>query len=100
MILLYVTFPSEENTKEIISLLLEKKLIACANLFPIKSMYNWKGKKEENNEIVALLKTKESNYKIVKAEIEKGHSYEIPCILKISVEANLLFNSWIEKETQ
>lgn len=99
MILIYVTFPSKENAKEIIYLLLEKKLIACANLFPIESIYNWKGNREENQEIVALLKTQEKLFEKVKEEITKIHPYQIPCILKISVEANSLFASWINKET-
>ena len=100
MIILYITFPSKDSAKVAISSLLEKRLIACANLLPIESIYNWKGKKEENTEIVALLKTQEKLYEEVKKELEKKHPYEVPCILKIKAEANSVFETWIQEETQ
>ena len=99
-ILIYVTHESEKSAKKIVSHLLQKKLIACANLFPITSSYWWKGKIEDSKEIVSLLKTKKENWEKVKSEIEKIHPYETPCIMKLDAEANESYESWVKGETR
>jgi len=52
------------------------------------------------NEIVSILKTKKENWKVVKEEIEKLHPYDVPCIMKIEVEANESYENWIQEETK
>ncbi len=98
MILVYITCKDQKQAKDISKHLLDKKLIACANLHPIESMYWWKGKIQEDNEVVVIAKTKDSNYDKVKGEVKKIHSYDVPCILKIKAEANEEYRKWIEKE--
>ena len=75
--------------------LLKKKLIACANMFPIKTEYLWKGKIESCGEVVAILKTKKSNVEKVRKEIRYLHCYEIPCMLQIKISANEDYASWL-----
>ena len=99
-IILYVTHKNLENAQKIASDLLQKKLIACANFFPITSSYWWKGKIENSEEIVSLLKTRKENWEKVKSEIKKIHPYETPCIMKINAEANADYESWINEETK
>lgn len=98
--MLYVTYPSMEEAKKITSHLLDKKLVSCANLFPITSSYWWKGKIEDSDEIVSILKTRGENWERVKEEIKKMHSYDVPCIVKMNVEANEDFEGWVERETR
>ncbi|MFH1359075.1 MAG: divalent cation tolerance protein CutA [archaeon] len=62
MILIYVTNPSKQEAEKVINHLIDKKLIACGNIFPITSCYLWKGEKENSNEFVCLLKTKNENW--------------------------------------
>jgi len=100
MALIYITCKDKEEAKKISKALLEKRLIACSNMFPIESMYWWKGKIEEDNEIVVLAKTKEVNYSKIKDEVKKLHSYEVPCILKIDAEANEEYRKWVEREVE
>jgi periplasmic divalent cation tolerance protein len=99
IITVYVTHSDEKAAEKVVFHLLHKKIIACANFFPIKSTYWWKGSLETNNEIVTLLKTKEENFEQVKQEILKIHPYETPCILKFSAEANEAYTSWVLGET-
>ena len=98
MILVYITNPTKEEAKKIAKHLLEKKLIACANIFPIESMYHWEGKVAEEKEFVLLGKTKEENYAKITDEVEKIHSYDTPCILRLPMEANEKYKSWLGKE--
>jgi len=96
--LLYVTFKDKEEAKKIIKALLENKFIACGNIFPVESFYNWNGEVRENTEYTGILKT--NNDKIKKAEelIKKMHSYDIPCIIKIKGEACKEFEDWANYE--
>ncbi len=99
-IIIYVTHKNLEEAEKITSHLLQKKLIACANLFPIKSAYWWEGKIESSDEVVSILKTKKENWEKVKLEIKKVHPYKVPCIMKIDVEANKDYEDWINSEAE
>jgi len=99
-ILIYVTYPYMEEVDKAIAHLLQQKLIACANSFPIKATSCWTGKIQECDEIISILKTKKENWEKVRAEVKKIHSYKIPCIMKIDVEANEDYYSWINSETK
>ena len=99
-IVVYITHANLKNAKKISDELLKKRLIACANYFPIQSSYWWKGKIENSDEIVSIVKTKKENWNKLKREVEKIHPYEIPCIMKFDVEANEDYEKWINEETK
>jgi periplasmic divalent cation tolerance protein len=99
MTLIYITTKNKVEAKKISKHLLNKKLIACANLHPIESLYWWKGKIQEDKEIVIIVKTTEQNFKKVETEIRKLHSYDVPCILKIPTECNKEYQDWVDKVT-
>lgn len=100
MSIIYITCKDEEEAVKISKHLLNKRLIACSNMYPIKSMYWWKGKIEDNKEFVIMAKTLGKNYKTIKKEIKKLHSYDIPCILKIDAEANEDYQKWVDNEVR
>ncbi len=100
MIILYVTHKDRKSAMRVVDHLLEKNLIACANLFPIRSVYRWKGKKENTAEIVTLLKTRNALWKRVEKEIVRIHPYEVPCIMKMDAKANAAYETWITNETK
>ena len=97
-ILVYVTNEDLKHAKKLAKSLLEKNLIACANFFPIEAMHKWKGKVVEEEEVVSIFKAKAGNWMPLKVEITKLHTYEVPCIIKIDVSANLPFEEWVKKE--
>ena len=97
--LIYITYPNIEEAKKIVHHLLDKKLISCANFFPVENCYWWKGKIVDSTEVVSIIKTKEQNLERIKSEVKKLHTYEIPCIIKLDAEANKEFEDWVEEET-
>lgn len=99
-IIIYITHKNLKEAKKVAEFLLEKRLIACVNYFPIESSYWWNGKIENSKEIVSLVKTKKENWNKVKKEVEKIHPYDVPCIMKIEVGANEKYANWIKKETK
>ena len=97
--LIYVTVKNEKEGIDISKLVVEKKLAACANLFPkIQSIFQWKNNIQVENEAVLIFKTTEKKYKSLEQFILKNHSYETPCILKLRIEkGQKTFMEWIEK---
>jgi periplasmic divalent cation tolerance protein len=86
MIIIYSTFPNLKSGQKISELLIENKLAACANIFPINSVYKWSGKIVKEKEFGAFIKTKKVNFKKVEQFILKNHPYTTPCIIQIPVQ--------------
>lgn len=97
--LVYTTGDSKENLENIAEKLLEKKLIACANIYPeISSIYKWENQIEKSNEIAMVLKTKIGNYSELEKEIRKLHNYDCPAILEIPISrSSLNYANWLEE---
>ncbi len=93
--LLYVTYPDERTARELSRRLLEKKMVACANIFPIQSAYWWEGAVQSEGEWVSILKTTLEVWPEVEKELLEIHPYDTPCILKIEVSANESYEQWI-----
>lgn len=100
MIIVYITCKDEKEAVKISKHLLNKKLIACSNMRPIRSMYFWNNKMQDEKEFAITAKTKEKNYEAIKEEVSKLHSYDNPCILKISAEANKSYSQWVNQEVR
>ena len=92
-----VTVPNLEEGKKIAKVLVESRLAACVNIIHnILSIYRWKGRIEEDNEYILLIKTTEENNELIIQKINKIHSYDTPeCIgFKIEVGSKKYLN-WI-----
>lgn len=98
--IVYITHPNEEKAKEIADHLLKMRLIACANIFPITSAYWWNGEIVKEGEWVSIVKTTLGNWEQLKEETARVHPYEVPCILKMEVEANEEYYHWIRSQVE
>jgi len=99
MILIYTTCKNKKEAEKISFLLINKKLAACTNYFSINSMYNWKGKLVKDREFIVMIKTQPKHFKRVESEIKKAHSYECPCIIKISGMGSKQYEKWLKSKT-
>ncbi len=100
LITIYVTFKNKVEAKKIATALLKKKLIACVTFYPIESIFWWKSKITSAKEYASLLTTTSSHWDKVKNEIEKMHSYDIPCIEKSNSTATKEYTNWVKKVTK
>ena len=98
MVLAYIICKDNKEAERISMLLLKKRLIACANIFPVKSLYWWKGKILKHAESVLIAKSSRKKYKKLEREVKKIHSYEVPCILNINAIPNIEYGRWAQKE--
>ena len=99
MISVSITCKDSGEAKRIAKRLLGKRLIACANMFPVKSMFKWKGKFVNKKEVAMLCKAGKSDFKAIEAEVKRLHSYEAPCIVAFDwVLSSREFSEWVEKK--
>lgn len=98
--IVYVPTPTLEEAKKIAKDLLEKELIACANMIPVSSMYRWEGAIVEDGEVLLLMKTSQQLVDVVKKEVISQHSYSVPCVATLSAQANEPYYAWLCKQVQ
>lgn len=86
-----------DEARKIARALLEKKLIACANIIPqIESLYVWKGKVETGQEVKVIFKTRDVHFSAIKEYIEKNGSYQVPEVSKMYLdEINASYLQWL-----
>jgi periplasmic divalent cation tolerance protein len=97
---IYVTAATLKEAKGIARAIVEEKLGACVNIFPITSLYRWKGNIEEDEEFALSIKTKSSLVNKVTTRVRQLHSYENPCIISFGIESGSpAYLNWIREET-
>jgi len=85
--LVLTTAGSRDEARRIAEALLERKLAACVNIVSrVQSIYRWKGKTEESEEWLLLIKTTAALFEHVRDTIRELHSYELPECLCLVVE--------------
>ncbi|MCL5957782.1 MAG: divalent-cation tolerance protein CutA [Chloroflexi bacterium] len=101
MILAYVVCANIDEAKKISRHLLEQRVAACTNMFPIQSAYWWEGKIVEDAEAVLIAKTIDANFEKVKQAVLQLHSYSVPAIFSIPVgHVEEKYSKWLCGEVQ
>tara|TARA_B100000131_G_scaffold296023_1_gene313496 strand:+ start:491 stop:808 length:318 start_codon:yes stop_codon:yes gene_type:complete len=94
------TTSTKENAKSITESILRSKLSPCVQQIPlIHSTFIWKNKIQYEDEVMLIIKAKQSNEKEIKNHIKKIHNYEIPEI--ISYEFDILsqkYEKWFNDQ--
>ncbi|MCR4819614.1 MAG: divalent-cation tolerance protein CutA [Elusimicrobiales bacterium] len=87
--------------KKITEALMNEQLAACVSAIEgMKSIFRWKGKMEEADEVLLIIKTRASLREEVMQCVKKNHNYEIPEILFIPVEGSREYLDWIGANTR
>ncbi len=82
------TAETQPDAERLASLLVERELAACVQILPpITSVYRWQGKVEQAAEFLLLIKTTREAYPELETAIGENHSYQIPEIVALPVEA-------------
>ncbi len=95
--IIYVTFPDEASALALGQAVVTSRLAACFNLHSVRSVYTWKEKLEDGVEWIALFKTRSSHESALRNAIEKGHPYEVPCILGWDATVNDIYGAWVDE---
>ena len=96
---IFTTCGSEETALTIAAAVVDQGYAACVNILPsIKSYYYYKGGTHLDEEVMLMIKTSREQFAAVSQVITELHTYEIPEILMVPVEAcSDSFLEWIEE---
>jgi periplasmic divalent cation tolerance protein len=101
MIIIYTTFPDENDARNLGNELVELGLAACLNIFPgMISVYRWQGSIETANETAMIVKTKKALQSQVLDAISARHPYTVPALIVFEpqhVAASYL--EWLHDQT-
>lgn len=96
MIALVTTLHKKEDAVRIGRGLLEKRLIACYNLWPIESAYWWKGKIIEENEVMMIMKSTVRWFDDIEDYVKSESGYEVPELFALDTEKiDPSYQKWI-----
>ena len=100
-LMVYMTCGSGGEAERIVEALLERKLVACANILaPHTALYRWNGKVEKDQETGVIVKTGVALFEQVEEVICQMHSYECPCIVAWPVsQGHEPYMLWLAQET-
>ena len=100
--IVFNTCPDEETAERIANALLDQRLAACINIVPgLRSIYNWKGKRENGTEVLLMIKSPTGVYAELETVLRGMHPYELPEIIAVPISAGLTaYLEWIGSETQ
>lgn len=100
-LLVYTTFAQADDALAVGDALVRLRLAACVNVLPgMRSVYAWKGVVDRAEEVVALIKTRESLGPALSAALKERHPYAAPVILHLPVAgADPDTLAWILAET-
>jgi periplasmic divalent cation tolerance protein len=98
----FTTVDKRGDADRIASTVVTKRVAACAQILgPIRSAYWWKGKMEEAEEWLLLMKTRQDLFAPLEKEIRNIHPYEVPEIIALPIVAgSALYLQWIDDETR
>ncbi|MFM7574569.1 MAG: divalent-cation tolerance protein CutA [Snowella sp.] len=80
-----VTAASQAEATAIATMLIEEKLAACVNVFPVQSIYQWQGRIQQESEFQLIIKTNLAKFSALSSRIQEIHSYEVPEIIALPI---------------
>lgn len=99
MVFIYTTCETSEEAKRLGKLILDKKLGACVDYWPIGSMYQWEGSLKHVSQVMLSIATFENKLEDVNDLISNHHSYSVPMIAGVDVRRiNRAYREWMMQE--
>ena len=94
------TCPNMEVAESLATTLVREKLAACVNILPgARSIYEWQGKMEREEECVLLIKTRNDRIETLSSRLLEEHPYELPEIIAVPIETGFPpYLAWIDAQ--
>src|SRR2546423_7533481 len=99
-ILILVTTGGRDDAERLGEGLVVEHLAACCSVVPmVHSIYYWEGQLKREHEALLLIKTIESRSEAVFDYVRTHHSYEVPEVLQIAIDAGSpQYLAWLAEE--
>ena len=99
--IILVTAPSQAVAQQLANDLVTERLAECVNIVPsVTSVYSWKGKIEQAEEVLMIIKTQSTHYAALEEYIRTHHPYDTPEIVEIPIgQVTPKYRQWVVNET-
>ena len=100
-VVVFITTASYEEARKIVDELVAQRKAACVNIVPrVNSIFRWKGKIENAEESLLVVKTRARLFPEVVSAVKGIHSYEVPEIIALPIiDGNPDYLAWLKEET-
>ncbi len=97
-----VTCSDLEVARSLARTLVERRLLACANLVPgVTSIYRYEGEIHEEAEVLVIGKTVAGHIAALELAIAELHPYDVPeCVTLAPEQVEAKYLAWLEQETR
>ena len=95
-----ITCGSPEEAAIIADALVEARLVACAHLAPISSVYEWKQVIEHDDEVLITAATRVDRFDSIVETVRSLHSYELPAVTAVAIDGSHDYLAWIDDQTR
>lgn len=98
ILVVLTSFAREEDAVRVMHVLLEERLVACANLLPgVRSLYHWEGRIADEREVMVLMKTRKQDWVALLSRLHDLHPYQTPECVALRVTAGApRYLAWLE----
>lgn len=102
LIVVSTTVENKADAERIASILIERRLVACAQISsPMISMYRWQEKIVTAEEFMLTMKTRKNLYETVAQVLRQEHPYEVPEMIGQEIEmVDDRYMGWVVEETK
>jgi periplasmic divalent cation tolerance protein len=88
VVIVYCTMPAGDVPTRIARTVVDEQLAACVNLLPgVASIYRWQGEVQQDDEVLAIIKTTASGFDALRSRLVELHPYDCPEVIATTVTA-------------
>jgi len=97
--LVMTTIGTQAQAETLAKQLIDTSLAGCVNILPkMHSVYRWRGKLEQGDEHLLLIKTRQERVDEVTEFIKANHPYELPEIIAVPITSGYEpYLNWISE---
>ena len=99
-IIIFITTASKKEAEKIAGTLVKEKLAACCNIIDsVSSIFRWKGKICNENELLLIVKSSSELFNEIVKKVKAMHSYDVPEIIALPIiDGSDDYLKWIDDE--
>lgn len=98
-VVILCTTPGRSESEKIAEVLLEKQLIACANVLDsVQSLFSWDGAMQNEKENLMVIKSHAGHFEAIEAIVNDLHPYDVPELIALPIlKGNKAYMEWLRE---
>ncbi|MEO1094884.1 MAG: divalent-cation tolerance protein CutA [Cyanobacteria bacterium J06638_28] len=95
-----VTVDTQEAAQAVAKILVQERLAACINIFPIHSIYIWERELQQAAEWQMVIKTDFNKFAEIELKLNEVHPYDVPEMIALPIQQGTsAYLAWMAAQT-